>query len=88
MILFSNSREYLLLSTTLKFKSNVYIPPASANLQYSPDISKLLGIGDDAIILGDLNAHQGAWYSSLSDSRGDSLVQQVEVSYFFILNHH
>jgi hypothetical protein len=65
---------------------NVYIPPASANPTYSPDISKILEVGDDALILGDFNAHDGAWHSSLSDSRGNSLVQQIEISDFFILN--
>ena len=65
---------------------NVYIPPVSANTQYQPDISRILDVDDDAIILGDFNAHNEAWQSGLSDDRGDFLAQQVENSNFFILN--
>jgi exonuclease III len=39
---------------------NVYIPPASAPAGYVPDITKVLEIDDDALILGDLNAHATA----------------------------
>jgi exonuclease III len=39
---------------------NVYIPPVSANTRYFPNISKILDISDDALVLGDLNAHNEA----------------------------
>jgi hypothetical protein len=55
--------------------SNIYIPPVSANARYSPDITKILEVDDDSLILGDLNAHE-AWFSSLSDNRGESLAQK------------
>jgi hypothetical protein len=64
---------------------NIYIPLVSTNVAYSPD-SKILDTDDDALVLGDFNALHPAWFSSLSDARGDSLVQQVEDSNFFILN--
>jgi hypothetical protein len=65
---------------------NLYIPPYSANTQYSPDLKNILEVDDDALILGDFNAHNEAWFSSLSDNRGDSLVEQFEDSNFYILN--
>jgi hypothetical protein len=65
---------------------NVYGSPASSSTQYSLDLKNLLQVDDDAIILGDLNAHSDAWYSSLSDVHGDSLVKQIEDSEFYILN--
>jgi endonuclease/exonuclease/phosphatase family metal-dependent hydrolase len=57
------------------------------NAGYTPDISKILDIRDDALIIGDFNAHEPAWYSTLSDSRGDSLSQQVDNSKFVVLNN-
>jgi hypothetical protein len=65
---------------------NIYIPPASAHLGYSPDIKKLLEVDGDTFILGDLNAHHFSWSSNLSDDRGDCLAQQIEDSDYFILN--
>jgi hypothetical protein len=65
---------------------NIYIPPASANARFTPNISMLLAVDDDALILGDVNAHDAAWHSSLSDNRGESLADQIEVSNFYILN--
>jgi hypothetical protein len=41
---------------------------------------------DDALVPGDLNAHDAAWFSSSSDARGESLAQQIDISSFFILN--
>jgi hypothetical protein len=66
---------------------NVYIPPASANANYVPDLSKVLDVDDDTLILGDFYAHDVAWSSNLSDARGDSIAQQISNSNFFILNN-
>ena len=65
---------------------NIYIPPSSASTHYAPNLKNILEVDDDALILGDLNAHSEAWFSSLSDVRGDSLVGQFEDSNFYILN--
>jgi exonuclease III len=61
---------------------NIYIPPVSANARYNPDLSKILEIDGNCLILGDLNAHNATWDSSFSDDRGDRIVQQIEISNF------
>jgi hypothetical protein len=65
---------------------NVYIPPVSANTRYSPNISNILDISDDALVLGDLNAYNEAWFWTLSIERADTFFKQVDSSKFFILN--
>ena len=68
----------------------VYIPPASSRALprgYIPNVHALLAItNDDALILGDLNAHSGAWHSSLSDRRGEAIAAAVVHQPFFFLN--
>jgi hypothetical protein len=64
---------------------NIYIPPASANARCSPDISKILETDDDALFLGDINAHSSAWQSSRDDTCGEHLADQIKNSNFFIL---
>jgi hypothetical protein len=66
---------------------NIYIPrlllvPA----RYTPDISKILETGDDALFLGDINAHSVASQSFLDDACGEHLADQIENSNFIILN--
>ena len=52
-----------------------------------PDISSLLDNADeDSLVLGDWNAHDESWYSSISDDRGELLVAEIEQSNFSILN--
>jgi hypothetical protein len=65
---------------------NVYIPPASANTQYMPDISRILDTDDDVLVLGDFNTHNVAWQSNLNDDRGVHIAQQVEDIDLFVLN--
>ena len=67
--------------------TNIYIPPVnSIGADYTPSIKHLLQ-GDDHIILGDFNAHHELWFSRLrNDTRGTSLVDQIEPSDFVIIN--
>ena len=42
---------------------------------------------DDAIILGDINAHSPLWHSKLPcDSRGSKLSEEIEASSYIVLN--
>jgi hypothetical protein len=75
----------ILINNTHTSIFNVYIPPASANPGYSPDIKRLLELDGDSFILGNLNAHHISWFSNVSHGH-DSLAQQIEDSNFFILN--
>jgi hypothetical protein len=65
---------------------NIYIPPASASARYTLDISRILDTDDDTLFLGDINAHNVAWQSSLDDDRGEHLADQIASSNFCILN--
>ena len=66
---------------------NVYIPPVSScPPRHSPDLNPLLNILDDALIVGDLNAHHAGWFSTLSDARGEALAADIENSPFCVLN--
>ena len=67
---------------------NVYCPPSSSCARgYIPNIASLLdNASGDSLVLGDWNAHDEAWFSSLSDDRGEHLVAEIEQSNFSILN--
>ena len=65
---------------------NIYLPPVSSCSQgYNPDFSSILSF-NNAIILGDFNAHDPLWYSSLSDARGSTLAEEIGDSNFGTLN--
>jgi hypothetical protein len=67
---------------------NVYIPPASALNNFTPDFDGLLSLsGMNPVFLGDFNAHHSDWYSPLSDSRGDLLAESVDSTGLFVLNN-
>ena len=66
--------------------TNVYIPPTSScDSGYQPSISHLLR-GDDALVLGDFNAHHVLWHSVTPDARGNSLADEIDNSNFRSLN--
>ena len=69
----------------------VYIPPASSRALprgYAPNMDALLSItNNDALVLGDFNAHSGAWHSSLSDRRGEAIAAAIVHTSFAFLNH-
>ena len=65
---------------------NIYIPPTSScTLGYSPSLLPFLQ-HDDALILGDFNAHDALWYSQLNDTRGSLFADEISNSNFGVLN--
>jgi hypothetical protein len=65
---------------------NVYLPPVSSCSQgYVPDFSNILNY-NDALLLGDFNAHDTLWHSSINDARGSALAEEIGDSAFGILN--
>ena len=68
---------------------NTYIPPSSScSPGYSATLSNLLS-GTATIIVGDMNAHNSLWFSSLSaDSRGDKFAEEIDNSTFVVINEN
>ena len=65
---------------------NIYIPPVNSCPERSnTSISHLLG-KSDRIILGDFNAHDQSWFSSIQDQRGTLIAAEVEDADFGICN--
>ena len=80
-----------LIEGSFKDIFNLYVPPASScaptvdpifgqRSHYRYDASPLLAHAaeGDTFILGDFNAHNIAWYSSIHDSRGDDVAEAIE----------
>lgn len=66
--------------------TNVYIPPVSSCATgFQPALQKALD-GDDSLVLGDFNAHDPLWYSSLSDSRGLDVAALIARSNMTVMN--
>ena len=86
--------EALAVTASLGGKSfriiNIYIPPASScPAGYAPDFADLLSFaGDDALVLGDFNAHHSSWFSNVIDARGISLLDAIDASSFSTLNEN
>ncbi|ESO02814.1 hypothetical protein HELRODRAFT_174237 [Helobdella robusta] len=65
---------------------NVYIPPQFAfPPHFCASIVDLLEF-PNIILLGDLNAHDGLWYSGISDARGETLAAEIDDSDCCTLN--
>ena len=65
---------------------NIYIPPTSSCAPgYSPTLSPYLNM-DDALILGDINAHDPLWFSTMNDTRGSQLAEEISSSNYATLN--
>ena len=65
---------------------NMYIPPASSCSQgYKANIETYIPI-DDAIIVGDINAHDALWHSPLQDTRGTEISETIGSSMLGVLN--
>ena len=65
---------------------NLYIPPTgSCAAGYTPSLSKFLPTSD-AIVVGDLNAHDTLWNSSIQDPRGAVFAEEIGNSDFGVLN--
>jgi hypothetical protein len=67
---------------------NVYLPPVSScPRNYKPDLDPVFLHADDNVLMcGDFNAHHEGWHSSLSDSRGELIADQIEDSPLIALN--
>jgi hypothetical protein len=69
------------------FITNIYIPPNSSTPNYNASISHLFHNGNsDSLVLGDFNAHDQLWHSSISDNRGAILADEIDSSDFITLN--
>ena len=65
---------------------NIYIPPTSScPTNFKATINHLLNI-PNSYILGDFNAHNPLWYSSLHDQRGEDLSNEIDLSEHGTLN--
>ena len=65
---------------------NIYIPPTSSCTQgYIPSISRIF-TDSDAVIVGDFNAHDALWHSSLQDARGSLIAEEIGNSNLGVLN--
>ena len=65
---------------------NVYIPPASScSRDFKPTLTPVLP-PEDTLVLGDLNAHDELWFSSISDARGESFADEINSSSLGVIN--
>ncbi len=65
---------------------NVYIPPVTSCTQgFIPNIQALLS-EPDSLVLGDFNAHNPLWHSSIQDARGDKIAEEIGDSAYGVLN--
>ena len=66
---------------------NVYLPPASScsTTGYNPSIAHLL-TNQDSLIMGDFNAHDPLWSSSMQDARGSNFSNDISNSTYGVLN--
>ena len=67
---------------------NIYIPPVSScsTPNYTPDLSRFLP-DNDALVLGDLNAHDPLWDPHVNgDLRGSQISDSIDTSNFGVLN--
>jgi hypothetical protein len=66
---------------------NVYLPPASATANFTPNFDELFNLpNNDALFIGNFNAHHPEWCASLDDTRGKSLVSAMDSTDLCILN--
>ena len=67
---------------------NVYIPPTSScSTGFKPNIINLLP-AEDSLVLGDFNAHDSLWNSSIQDARGSDLADIIGSSSYGVLNEN
>ena len=65
---------------------NIYIPPVtSCTSGFKPNIQAILPQGN-SLVLGDFNAHDPLWHSSLQDQRGSDIAEIIGNSNFGVLN--
>ena len=65
---------------------NIYIPPVtSCTSGFKPNIQAILPQGN-SLVLGDFNAHDPLWHSSLQDQRGLDIAETIGNSNYGVLN--
>jgi hypothetical protein len=75
-------------NTTMRLV-NVYIPPrTSCDNGFRASISHLLRYNGDCLIMGDFNAHDAMWYSSIEDERGETFASEIDSSNYGVLNEN
>ena len=79
--------EYLAIKVDNLTIVNLYIPPASScdTPGYNPSIAPFL-TSTETLIVGDFNAHDELWYSTLADNRGSQFSNEIGSSDFGTLN--
>ena len=66
--------------------NNLYIPPVtSCPADYTPSLTPFL-VSRDSLVLGDINAHDNLWHSSIQDPRGSILSDEISPSNLAVLN--
>ena len=66
--------------------TNLYIPPeSSCPRNHRPSLARFFPDGD-AIVVGDLNAHDVLWNSNIQDSRGEKFSEEIGASNFGAAN--
>ena len=67
---------------------NIYIPPTtSCTPGFKPKLNDYLPAGD-SLVLGDFNAHDPLWHSSIQDNRGSDLAEIIGNSPYGVLNEN
>ena len=67
---------------------NIYIPPTtSCTTGFKPKIQDFLPAGD-SLVLGDFNAHDPLWHSSIQDTRGSEIADTIGNSSYGVLNEN
>ena len=65
---------------------NLYIPPeSSCPANHRPSLTRFLPDGE-AIVIGDVNAHDSLWNSNMQDSRGERFSEEIGASNLGVAN--
>ena len=67
---------------------NFYLPPKSSCPPYYQETLKSLLSHNNALLLGDANAHDPTWFSTIADTRGSKLSAEIGESEMGILNEN
>ena len=68
---------------------NLYLPPTTScsTTGYTPKLTPFLPLSD-AIVAGDLNAHDNLWYSNIQDARGNNFAEEIGNSTYGVINEN
>ena len=78
--------EYLAIKVDNLTLINIYIPPSSScSAGYMPTLAPYLN-GNETLLLGDINAHDSLWHSTMLDTRGSNLADEIGIANMGVLN--